>query len=465
MTRKEWKRKNKKVLELAEGEGKRKDGLVMGIDVHRDVFAYCIVDEKSILRESELSNNKEGIRKLIRILLKMRVGSVAIESTAQYHLKIVYELIREDIPVLVANPQQTKNTQGKKTDKLDARRIAIAHRDGRLKPSVIPPEELFNLRKATRHKLKLIGEMTKIKQRLNQVFHNKDFYYKNLLKSKRGLEILKLVVSNRMIDEEIVKKIIGNRGANYFNDLFIKDLKKFRDKLDEVQQIDIASDLYRLELLKLTCDMQDQAVYAIAKKNKEFAKNMKILLSIPGVGPFSAAIILAEIADIGYFPSPKKLVKWAGLAPRVYQSGHKKKITGKIHKGGNKYLRRAMTLVCQNIYAKGSRNNPIKVFMLKVKKRSDSYWKAICAGARKLLSIIWYLLKRKEEWGKFNLDSEMKKQILEIINKKIRKFEGKIKKYREIQDVLSGACDEVILKLSSTIINSKSTFKMILSSV
>ena len=124
-----------------------------------------------------------------------------------------------------------------------------------------------------------------------------------------------------------------------------------------------------------------------------------------------------------------------------------------------------MTLVCQNIYAKGSRNNPIKVFMLKVKKRSDSYWKAICAGARKLLSIIWYLLKRKEEWGKFNLDSEMKKQILEIINKKIRKFEGKIKKYREIQDVLSGACDEVILKLSSTIINSKSTFKMILSSV
>ncbi|MHA1249550.1 MAG: IS110 family transposase [Candidatus Helarchaeota archaeon] len=52
---------------------------------------------------------------------------------------------------------------------------------------------------------------------------------------------------------------------------------------------------------------------------------MKILLSIPGVEHFSAAIILAEIADTGYFPSPKKLVKWAGLEPRVYQSGHKKK--------------------------------------------------------------------------------------------------------------------------------------------
>jgi len=53
----------------------------------------------------------------------------------------------------------------------------------------------------------------------------------------------------------------------------------------------------------------------------------------------------------------------------------------------------------------------------------------------------------------------MKKRILEIVYKKIRKFEGKIEKYREIQDVLSGACDEVISKLNSTTINLKSAFK------
>jgi len=40
--------------------------------------------------------------------------------------------------------------------------------------------------------------------------------------------------------------------------------------------------------------MQDQAVYVIAKKNKEFAKKMKILLLISGVESFSAAITLAE---------------------------------------------------------------------------------------------------------------------------------------------------------------------------
>jgi len=52
---------------------------------------------------------------------------------------------------------------------------------------------------------------------------------------------------------------------------------------------------------------------------------MKNLLSRPGVGPFSAAIIMAKIAIIGYLSSPKKLVKWAEQASMVFQSGHKKK--------------------------------------------------------------------------------------------------------------------------------------------
>ncbi|MHA1248585.1 MAG: transposase [Candidatus Helarchaeota archaeon] len=95
-------------------------------------------------------------------------------------------------------------------------------------------------------------------------------------------------------------------------------------------------------------------------------------MTIPGVGLFSATIISAEIANIKYFSNNKKLVKWAGLASRDYWSGHKK-ITRKIHKKGNKYLRRAMTLVCHNIYARGSRNNPIKIFMLRVKETGGSY--------------------------------------------------------------------------------------------
>jgi len=67
--------------------------------------------------------------------------------------------------------------------------------------------------------------------------------------------------------------------------------------------------------------------------------------------------------DIAYFPRPEQLVKWAGLAPRVLQSGHKKRVTGKLHKGGNKYLRRALTLACKNIHAKGNSSNPVYTYI------------------------------------------------------------------------------------------------------
>ncbi|NMC04024.1 MAG: IS110 family transposase [Candidatus Lokiarchaeota archaeon] len=50
------------------------------------------------------------------------------------------------------------HTQGKKTDKLDAKRIAIAHRDGRLKPSVISPQEIMALRKAMRVHTRLVED-------------------------------------------------------------------------------------------------------------------------------------------------------------------------------------------------------------------------------------------------------------------------------------------------------------------
>ena len=160
-------KRHKKVIELVEGEGRRKSGVIMGIDVHKSVLAYCIGSETRILKEGTIGNTKEGIQQLIGLVRRFHGQSVAMESTAQYHFKLMYALLDAQVPVLVANPRQTKDTQGKKTDKLDARRIYLAHRDGRLQPSVIPPKETMQLRKAMRQLVKLVSERTKIKQRLH----------------------------------------------------------------------------------------------------------------------------------------------------------------------------------------------------------------------------------------------------------------------------------------------------------
>jgi len=58
-------------------------------------------------------------------------------------------------------------------------------------------------------------------------------------------------------------------------------------------------------------------------------------MTITGVGYFSAMLLLAEIGDINWFSSDKRLASWAGLAPSVHQSGYKIRIGG-VSGQGNK---------------------------------------------------------------------------------------------------------------------------------
>ena len=47
----------------------------------------------------------------------------------------------------------------------------------------------------------------------------------------------------------------------------------------------------------------------------------ELLTTIPGVGPYTVLLIYSEIGDIRRFSDPEKLCSYAGLAPRVEQSG------------------------------------------------------------------------------------------------------------------------------------------------
>jgi transposase len=433
-------KQHKKVIELVEGEGRRKSGVILGVDVHKTVLAYCFGSETRIVKEDTIGNTKEGIQQLIGYCRRLQVQSVGMESTAQYHFKLLYALLDAQIPVLLANPRQTKETQGKKTDKLDARRIYLAHRDGRLKPSVISPAETLHLRKAMRQLVKLTHDETKIKQRLQQFFHQKEFRlmeeFPNLLKTQWGLQVMR-----RFLDAEVqvvVEQFYPKQQQAQKVALITRELRSLKANLDTIEQITLRTDVAQLIMLENLSDQLRLVYVQVAQANEAFRAMMKLLMSIPGVGPDTAAEVLAELVDISYFQTPAKLVKWAGLAPRVHQSGHRKRVTGKIYKGGNKYLRRALTLACQNIYAKGNNTNPLWNFIKSKYQnpKQDPFRRAICAGARKLLTIIWFLLKRNQEWRWQLTDESVLQQLKTKIQRKITGFQHMITKYQKTQEML-----------------------------
>lgn len=70
------------------------------------------------------------------------------------------------------------------------------------------------------------------------------------------------------------------------------------------------------------------------------------ILSIPGIGYTLGATIVAEIGNISRFPSPAKLLAFAGLEPSIYQSGKFVPSSGKMVKRGSPFLRWALFASC-----------------------------------------------------------------------------------------------------------------------
>ncbi len=66
------------------------------------------------------------------------------------------------------------------------------------------------------------------------------------------------------------------------------------------------------------------------------------LRSIPGIGPYVAACLIGEIQDMQRFDSAKALIAYAGLDPKIRQSGHSLNHTGRLSKRGSPHLRRAL---------------------------------------------------------------------------------------------------------------------------
>ena len=151
-------------------------------------------------------------------------------------------------------------------------------------------------------------------------------------------------------------------------------------------------------------------------------------MTIPGIGEITAIGIMSEVVDIAYFPSAPQLAKWAGLTPRVKQSGLKKKhVTGRIYKAGNRFLRRHLTSAVKSMNMIAPENKLCNI--LKIRNKSEPFWKDGCAVARRLIVIIWHMLVNKEAWDntRDNDDSnpEFLEKLKESIQRKIQLLERK----------------------------------------
>ncbi|MBS3742587.1 MAG: IS110 family transposase [Candidatus Cloacimonetes bacterium] len=409
-------KQNRKTIDKNTGKGVRFISEVGGIDVHRSTLVVAIANNRGIKARKSIPNDEEGIRDLIRFFTHHRVSHCALESTAEYWLKVFWLLTRADIKVLVANPLQTKTTQGKKTDKEDADRIALAFRDGRLKPSVVCNAEQYSMRKLNRAAFKKTQQATASANRLKAMeeMYDAPQWISNLRKSNRGLRIIWKTL--QLHDERAIFHILGEEYS--YGNHKIKSETELRNRAQELSDFLTAMDISPNNRLIYGQHIEDYVnAKRIAKEfrvkvlrfgleqnavSSSFKTNLELLLSVPGVGIDTALTILVEMVDIGFFWNSKGLARWAGLAPNVKQSGYRKRKNGHIYKGGNKWLRTAVWLAAKSCYIHLKESDePIGSFIKRLyKERNKHFLVAVTAGARKLLTYIYYVLKGQKRYEK-----------------------------------------------------------------
>jgi transposase len=125
------------------------------------------------------------------------------------------------------------------------------------------------------------------------------------------------------------------------------------------------------------------------------SEEIRRLMSLPGVSAVTATALVAAVGDIRRFPTPRHLVGYLGLDPRVRQSGSEPARHGRISKQGPGEVR---GLLVEAAWHAARTTGPLRAFHQRLAARRGSNV-ATVAVARKLALIAWHLLTRGEDYA------------------------------------------------------------------
>ena len=152
---------------------------------------------------------------------------------------------------------------------------------------------------------------------------------------------------------------------------------------DSAVSIQIVHMIEQIELLDSQIDHVEEEMEDIMKLRDS------VIMTIPGIGYVNGGMILGEIGDIRRFPGPKQLLAFAGLDPKVYQSGNFQVKHARMSKRGSKALRFALVNAAHNVV---KNNSTFKAYYDAKIAEGRSHYNALGHCAGKLVRIIYKML-------------------------------------------------------------------------
>jgi transposase len=328
----------------------------IALDVHRDFCEVAIKEGGEVRSARRLKTSVEELERFARSLAPD--DQVALEATGPANA--IARILEPHVArVVVANTRRVRAiAEAKvKTDKVDAATLCELLAAGFL-PAVWSPDE------STRALRGLLGRRDR------------------LVRSRtRAKNAVHAALQRNLKGRPPMSDVFGRVGRDWLARLELPAHERqiVESCLREVDFLSHEIAALESELAKLALD----------------SEQVKRLMSVPGVSLVSAATFVAVVGDIGRFESPKKLVGYVGLDPKVRQSGEQAARHGRISKQGSSAARH---MLCEAAWIAVRTPGPLRAFYQRLRARRGAQI-ALVATGRKLCVLFWHLLTRESGYA------------------------------------------------------------------
>lgn len=327
----------------------------IGVDLHKTNFVVCFIEDDDTRRLETYPLTGDGLARFKRQLDAS--DELAVEATQNVHY--FYDQVKAHVRrVAVVDTYRfgVVAKSKKKTDKADAAALARFLKLGWLPEVQVPSERVRELRQLLQARETLVSMRTKLKNMAHAAF------------SRNGVALARAAFASA-----VGRARLPARAELPDADRLVLDVA-----LRQIAQL----------------DAEVKAVEEEVVRRGKSLRGVSRLLQVHGLNLLSAISLLAEVGDIALFETSKQLASYAGLATSTRQSSETTRHGG-ITKRGRKRLR---TVCIQAVLAMVNRTDTPLMSFYQKKKREKGAGKAICATARKLLTIIFVLLKKELDY-------------------------------------------------------------------
>jgi len=378
--------------------------IYVGIDIAKlNHFAAVISSGGEVLIEPfKFTNDDDGFCLLTSKLTSFSKDEliIGLESTAHYGNNLLLFLVPKGYKVVLINPIQTavlrkNNIRKTKTDRVDAILICkVLMTSQPLKFVSLQDLGLMQLKNLGRFRLVTVKQRTRLKIQLtsyvDQVFPELQYFFKSGIHHKGCYALLKEAPSPDSIASmhlTHLSHLLSSNSHGRFKKETAVELRVLAQKSvgnpDRSLSIQIAQTVEQIELL-------DRQVERIESEMKDIVLSLdSVIMTIPGIGYVNGGMILGEIGDIHRFSNPHKLLAFAGLDPKVYQSGNFQAKRTRMSKRGSSALRYALVNAAHNAVRN---NDTFKAYYDRKIAEGRSHYNALGHCAGKLVRIIYKML-------------------------------------------------------------------------